>query len=656
MKFSLVLTTRRDIEALKPLFLVSDKDTEIIIIDTNYNDKTKQELSSLKHDYYKVTYAPPMELKYMIRGENEISFKRDLVHCHNTGFAYAENDWIIKVDDSTEFQPDFFKNIRDDIKELSSQTIGVDKFVIRPIKLEEWMGHKKWEQYPILKQLKIPIDTKYIDLDREGIGQGLFVTLDQAVFTRNSIDDLNGNDERYDIGHGMEDVDLMQRFITFGYNIILDQQLMTFQYKHKIKIDPFNFSRLLYEFNHLEILNGKYRAYNPYDIKSIRPQMLELKKQYEIQKEDNRSPSEVFSGLAIYPTNYVLPETAIKYAEDGNLVINRRDCTIASGLTFSDLNKPNYFKGEYLFDKYFTKEELDENNKKILALKDYYKGGELFILGNSPDITREFINKIRGKTTFAANGFIVMKDKWDYEPTYMVVTNQGTFDNHLRNMIPEFKEYEGGSVSELFQTAKKTKFILSDLILKPVLLNHILGVLDGLPCKRTQERINFLKQNTHIRVLNREEVEPPYMIHTPPTEYDISFNLLNGTFMCGTVITDLMLPLASWMGFKNIYLKGCSGGAGHFYDIAPRHFWDFDKQKHMYVDIYAIFKKLLDERGINIYNLDRPTPFDLDADSMSKQVYNPTKTDGHFWDGPIIHHTLGKEPYIIEYKSLEEIC
>lgn len=282
MKFSMVLTTRRDIEALKPLFIVSDKDTEIIIIDSCYNELTKKRLTDINHDFYKVTYAPPMTLinKYMVGENTEIVFKRDLVRCHNTGFACAENEWIIKVDDNTELHPDFFNRLRKDIDEIKTQ--GINKFVLRPVKLEEWCGHEKWD-YPVLKELGVPVDKRAILLDREGMGNQLFITLDQAVFTYSSIEELNGNDERYDIGHGYEDVDLMQRFITYGYQIILDQNLITFQKTHKIKADPFpSLSRLLYEINYFDIINGKYYAYNPYSLKDIKQKMFEGKKEYVI--------------------------------------------------------------------------------------------------------------------------------------------------------------------------------------------------------------------------------------------------------------------------------------------------------------------------------------------------------------------------------------
>lgn len=650
MKYSLVLPTARSFENIEPLFIVSSPDAEIIIIDSQYDKTKKEKISKLKHNYNQVIYAQRFDLEQQGDKFSIYRYRNDKNRSRNTGFMYCEGEWVYKLDDSTELCPDFFKILDEDIDFLTKE-LGNTNFVIRPVKLEEWNNHKKWDDHPLLKRLGVSNEARFIQLDRNGLGNGMFITLDQCIATRNSFDIINGMDERYDIGHGDDDVDLFQRYISLGYTIILDRNLKTYQKGHKREIDPIPFTKWLFNVEQLEIENGRYRAYNPYDIKEMRPKSLENKKQYEIKKEDSRSPSIVFSGLAILPkaihTNNGGP-VEVFHIQSGQRLDSVKLFPDVHKIDGEYYDKPKWLNDEYPFDKFFTKNELDENNKKILALKDKHKGQDLFILGNSPDITREFIDKIRGKTTFAANGFLVMKDKWNYEPTYMVVSNQGTFDNHLRNMLPEFKEYEDGSVYDLFKSAKTTQFILSDLILKPVLLN--------LQHLRTQERIDFLKKHVHITVLNKSEFEDKYEIsHETPEPNDICFDLSLGTYLVGTVITDLMFPLAVWMGFKNIYLKGCSGGAGHFYDISPRHFWDEDKQKHMYQDVYAIFKKLFNEKGINIYNLDRPTVEDDLLENKSKTVFNPTKLDGHYWDGPVKHHVLGKHPYVIGYKALEEI-
>jgi len=590
MKYSLMLTTVRSIEYIKPMFKESSPDAEIIIIDPKYNEKTKQELEKLEHNYCQIIYAPKFESEEKKDDFSIFKYKNDKMRCQNTGLAFCEGDWIYKLDDSTEFCPNFFDILDENIK-LHSSAIGNNNFVVRPVKLESWMGHKKWQGLPSLETQK----GRFFEITRNSY----FETLDQFIATRESFYKINGMDERYDCGHGHDDLDILQRYLTLGNKIILDRELKTYQIGHKRTIDPIPVPKWLFEMEIIEIMYGRYFAYNPHKLNDLRSKLLPDKEKYKIKKK-------------------------------GSYVKNTK-----------------YRSGDYPFNKFFTSEELATNMDKIFELKDKHKGEDLFILGNSPDITKNFIDKIRDKITFAANGFLVMKDIWNYEPTYMVVSNQGTFDNHLRNMIPDFKQYEGGSVSDLFIKSKST-FILSDLVIKPVLFNF--------PCHRKQERIDFLKKHIHIKILNKSEFEPPYEIdHKIPDIEDINFDLSKGTYLCGTVITDLMLPLAIWMGFKNIYLKGCSGGAGHFYDTSPRHFWDEKYQKHMYQDMYAVFKQSLDKQGVNIYNLDKPTMADRDLDIVSKIKDNPTKADGHLWDGPILHYYLGKEPNIIPYKPIEDV-
>jgi len=276
MMFSVVVSTRRDIEALEPLFITSTPDAEMIIIDTNYNDKTKEDLKNMNHNYYKVTYAPPRELeKYMLKSKCYVRYKRDLVVCNNTAFAYSEQPWIVLVGgDCQEFKPDFFDLLKKDIESFTKNP-NIDKFIFRGVKLEEWSQHKKWEGLPHLKDVK-----RYQFLD----GSPPFVTLDISAFPLKAMIELNGEDERYDIGHGYEDNDAFYRFLSLGYTIILDKELMTFQTEHWVQADPLNFSKLLFEFTMLEIANGRYKAYNHFDFKDMHEKMLSEKDKYEVKK------------------------------------------------------------------------------------------------------------------------------------------------------------------------------------------------------------------------------------------------------------------------------------------------------------------------------------------------------------------------------------
>ena len=108
----------------------------------------------------------------------------------NTALMFAEGEWIIKIDDSTEFKPDFFELIDSDIATLTKYYKG-EKFIIRPVKLEGWTSDTKWNKYHLLKDM----EGRYIGLGRKGIGGVAFTTLDQVVCPLEAMFALNGYDE-----------------------------------------------------------------------------------------------------------------------------------------------------------------------------------------------------------------------------------------------------------------------------------------------------------------------------------------------------------------------------------------------------------------------------------------------------------------------------
>lgn len=270
MKFSIVVSTKRGIDALQPLFKISDENTEIIIISSDYSEETKNQLIELEHDFYQVIYAPSREKKV---------FQRDFSMCTNTAIAYAENNWIVKLDDSTEVKEDFFGRARNVVNKLYEHQ-GNDNFVVRAVKLEGWHGMKKWEYYPGTGDLHFNVTL----LGRDGLGYGgLFTTFDTGFFPRHAIEKVNGYDERFDVGHGFDDNDLYQRFITAGFGMYLDRELMTYQGQHTTKLDVIDFIRPLWDFTFLEVINGKYFAFNPYSLKTLHKDFQEKKQQYIIK-------------------------------------------------------------------------------------------------------------------------------------------------------------------------------------------------------------------------------------------------------------------------------------------------------------------------------------------------------------------------------------
>jgi len=121
MKFSVAVTSVRGFKNIEPLFKTSSPDAEIIIVDPNYNEQTKEKLEQLNHDYCKVTYAPKWDFETKIDVYSTFKYLNDKNRCRNNAIAYCEGDWIYRLDDSTEFCPDFFKKLDETITLFKEQ-------------------------------------------------------------------------------------------------------------------------------------------------------------------------------------------------------------------------------------------------------------------------------------------------------------------------------------------------------------------------------------------------------------------------------------------------------------------------------------------------------------------------------------------------------
>ena len=70
----------------------------------------------------------------------------------------------------------------------------------------------------------------------------------------------------------------------------------------------------------------------------------------------------------------------------------------------------------------------------------------------------------------------------------------------------------------------------------------------------------------------------------------------------GSTIDNLAIPLAVYLGFKEIYLLGCDGGWSHFYDDVKK------EGKREWIN-YKHVKKTLDFYGVSLVNCDNTNSF-----------------------------------------------
>jgi len=208
--------------------------------------------------------------------------------------------------------------------------------------------------------------------------------------------------------------------------------------------------------------------------------------------------------------------------------------------------------------------------KDIRDLKNIHKGKECVIIGNGTSLTESVINKIKDKKTIGCNGIIFAKDKWGFVPDYITMSDKYWLKPEIWS---KFEKSES--------TIVMSRFILEDMA------NYHMPI--------EIEQMAFLDDNVYmVNAINTPVIGNDRL----KSFKDISFDLSKGTYVCGTVIQDISIPLSVWLGFKTIYLVGCDCSLdGHWYG-GPGGGIGIRKQLQ-----YKLFRKRLDELGIDIYNL-----------------------------------------------------
>lgn len=213
--------------------------------------------------------------------------------------------------------------------------------------------------------------------------------------------------------------------------------------------------------------------------------------------------------------------------------------------------------------------------KIIEELKNKHKDGRCFVVATGTSITKEILDSIKDEISIGVGGIVYAKELWGFEPTYLCSSDFLNFI-HLRD---KFATVSSPIIS--------TDFIFFQA-------QHIYN-LDAYTVELFElfSRVIFVKwKNSPVAPTDVRSID------------DISFDLNEGIVLTGTVVQDLALPLAYWLGCNKVYLLGCDCDLrGHFYDSSPNHL------RKEVIDYYRIYaeKFALDNRElINLSPSDIP--------------------------------------------------
>ena len=236
------------------------------------------------------------------------------------------------------------------------------------------------------------------------------------------------------------------------------------------------------------------------------------------------------------------------------------------------------------FTGFFRKTGLSQtrNTRKLRAYRNKHKGERCFLIGNGPSLTMADLEKVQGEVTFCCNLIYKIFNGTTWRPTYYC-TNDLVFS---RTIAHEFARYV---TMPMFTT-----------------------------------RVAYHKMKYRPR-------DTTYVWSVREDDFYVRPNILDYYLPAKATVMVMMIELAMYMGFKEIYLLGvdCSNGFvgnSHFIEayeskemlaiedrrmkrvIAGRHLTPEEYGKYMTdrsMYAYAVLRAYADQHGVKIYNATR---------------------------------------------------
>jgi hypothetical protein len=218
-------------------------------------------------------------------------------------------------------------------------------------------------------------------------------------------------------------------------------------------------------------------------------------------------------------------------------------------------------------------------NRKFSAIRKYknkHAGQRCFIVCLGPSLTYEDLELLKGEITFSMNNIVKGFHKTDWRPTYY-------------------------GVQDIFAYGECQEFILKDNTLITFISDFVVKRGYNIPPRAIIFPHSLYKHRTLM-----SEIKPStkFSENAAALVYD------------GYTITYSLLQIATYMGFKEIYLLGCD--CYYSPDPKERHFIEtqhVDQTVTTAADrmlyAYRVAKKYADKHHIRIYNVTRGGHLDV---------------------------------------------
>lgn len=262
------------------------EDFECIFVDELYDERKEVVEDYLKqYDVWnKVIHIPPKERKEKRR--------IGMQNGRNTALLLAEGDYAVQLDDYTMLQPDALSRFDQLHTQHPNDVLLGIRRTYSPPKITNEEGLISTYEEPLRSLDGLQYDSYPVVAESQGI-----VEIDRMVWVLNlgcipldPLVEFGGYDERYDDGHGHDDVDMMYRMFFIGKDAWMDTNNINAHIRHPNQSTPGTGNNIKHLDNRFE--NERVEAVNNYDFQELRSKFLQHKPALKEGKQVESLPLE----------------------------------------------------------------------------------------------------------------------------------------------------------------------------------------------------------------------------------------------------------------------------------------------------------------------------------------------------------------------------
>ena len=218
--------------------------------------------------------------------------------------------------------------------------------------------------------------------------------------------------------------------------------------------------------------------------------------------------------------------------------------------------------------------------------RNRYKNKRCFIIGTSSSISNVDMSLLKDEVTLSLN--LILKHP-TFVPNYLCIADTTVMEKNYDDIFND-------------KMSKGTYVICNGCNILDKRGNYGNCTKNsGSTCRgiNIEDKYNNIYYVKHDEKLGINDNEPRTINEE---KYYIDDHFKTITSYGGSTIDNLVIPLAVYLGFKEIYLLGCDGGWNHFYDKVQK------SGKREWIN-YKHVIKLLDNYGVKLLNCDHTNYF-----------------------------------------------